>query len=333
MEFLSYTDGPAVFDVYTSCQGEHGIADNVSAREGRLAVESRMNPVFVHDPRRGKTLHEWFSLDGNPDPDKTWAKTTLEYREANGEVKLLEIELTPADFALGEIRFRKQFKKLPAEVTENLVPVAEYVDLPADARQGKTPFVFSVDAKGRLARFGVSGAIVALVEERRANWQTLQYLAGFDVQRLDADYRAAIDALQAEVKQSAEQRDGSLDAIARAMSELAASSKAPVAGFVKSIPIVTAGAVAPAAAETATAVADAANDALVTIEDSTRCTNCRTCYQDIPELFEKSRIVVNGEAREAARLIPGVLERVSATPELKARIKRVSANCDAEIIK
>ena len=32
-------------------------------------------------------------------------------------------------------------------------------------------------------------------------------------------------------------------------------------------------------------------------------------------------------------LIPGALERVTATPELKSRIKRVSANCDAEIIR
>jgi pyruvate-ferredoxin/flavodoxin oxidoreductase len=71
----------------------------------------------------------------------------------------------------------------------------------------------------------------------------------------------------------------------------------------------------------------------VTIEDPTRCTNCKTCYQDIPELFEKTRLVVNGESREAARLIPGILERVAVTPELLARVKRVSANCDAEIIR
>ena len=31
--------------------------------------------------------------------------------------------------------------------------------------------------------------------------------------------------------------------------------------------------------------------------------------------------------------VPGVLERIEVTPELKARIKRVSANCDAEIIR
>ena len=33
------------------------------------------------------------------------------------------------------------------------------------------------------------------------------------------------------------------------------------------------------------------------------------------------------------RLIPGALERVTVTPELKSRIKRVSSNCDAEIIR
>ena len=122
----------------------------------------------------------------------------------------------------------------------------------------------------------------------------------------------------------------SLDAIARAMSELAASTKAPV-GIGKTIPIVpmAAGAAAPAAACVTAAVAEA----LVMLEDSSKCTNCKTCYQDLPELFEKTRIVVDGESRDVARLIPGALEKVSVTPELKARIKRVSANCDAEIIR
>ena len=87
-----------------------------------------------------------------------------------------------------------------------------------------------------------------------------------------------------------------------------------------------------AAAAPATAQAAVA-DAIVTLEDSTKCTNCKTCYQDLPELFEKTRMVIDGESREVARLIPGALERVTVTPELKSRIKRVSSNCDAEIIR
>jgi pyruvate-ferredoxin/flavodoxin oxidoreductase len=93
---------------------------------------------------------------------------------------------------------------------------------------------------------------------------------------------------------------------------------------------------APASATApAGASATAVSEALVTYDlaDQIKCTNCKTCYQDLSELFEKTRIVVNGESREVAQLIPGALERVTVTPELKARIRRVSANCDAEIIR
>jgi pyruvate-ferredoxin/flavodoxin oxidoreductase len=113
------------------------------------------------------------------------------------------------------------------------------------------------------------------------------------------------------------------------MSELAASSKAPVSGFVPMAGFALA-APAPDAAAPATS-----SDGLVTFsqEDQANCTNCKTCYQDLSELFEKTRIVVNGEAKEVAQLIPGALGRVTVTPELKNRIKKVAANCDAEIIR
>ena len=63
------------------------------------------------------------------------------------------------------------------------------------------------------------------------------------------------------------------------------------------------------------------------------CTDCKTCYQELPELFEPVRVVVDGEARTVARLIPGALESLEVTPEVEARIKKVIDNCDAEIIK
>ena len=336
MEFLTYSDSPAVLDVYTPCQGEHGIADNISARQSRLAVESRMNPVFVHDPRRGKTLHDWFSLEGNPDPEQTWSTTSLEYLDDDGKLQLMTVALTPATFALGEIRFKKQFKKLAGDTAAaaNLVPIEEYIDLSEAQRQGKTPFVYSTDAKKKLIKVGVSASVVALVEERRKYWSLLQYLDGQHVSKMSAEYKAGIAALQAQVQEQVKQRDFSLDGFARAMSELAASSKAQGNGTV--IPIMSVGgAQAAPACATATATATATSEALVTYDeaDQVKCTNCKTCYQDLSELFEKTRIVVNGEAREVGRLIPGALERVTVTPELKSRIKRVSANCDAEIIR
>ncbi|MGA7675379.1 MAG: ferredoxin, partial [Rhizomicrobium sp.] len=74
--------------------------------------------------------------------------------------------------------------------------------------------------------------------------------------------------------------------------------------------------------------------AVVTVaeEDLAKCNNCKTCYQDLPELFEKTKIVVDGVTKEVGHLIPGALDRVKVTPELRAKVARVAANCDAEII-
>ena len=112
------------------------------------------------------------------------------------------------------------------------------------------------------------------------------------------------------------------------MADLATASKAPAGGGV--IPIMP---VSNTPAPAATTPLPSGGEPLLTFEGSQKCTNCKTCYQELPELFEKTRIVVNGESREVAQLIPGALERVVATPELKSRIRRVSANCDAEIIR
>ncbi len=122
MDFLTYNESPAVFDTYTTCQSEHGIADDAGSRRATLAVESRMSPVFVHDPRKGDTLAERFSLEGNPEIGKDWITTTLEYVDDNGSAQLLEIPFTPADFAINEGRFKKHFRRLNG--TGEPVPVA-----------------------------------------------------------------------------------------------------------------------------------------------------------------------------------------------------------------
>jgi pyruvate-ferredoxin/flavodoxin oxidoreductase len=331
LEFLTYTEGAALFDVYTPCQGEHGIADNASARQARLAVASRMNPVFVHDPRRGDNIHDWFSLEGNPDREKTWASSKLEYLDADGKPQLLTVALTPASFALSEGRFKKQFRALPASATD-IIPIEEYIELDETQRQGKTPFVHSTDGMKRLIRLAASPAIVALVEERRKFWSLLQYLDGQHVSKMSAEYRAGVAALQAQVKALQEEREDVLDGLARSMAELAVSSKAPANGGY--IPIVAASS-APATPPTnAQASASGLAGAFEYDDaDQVKCTNCRTCYQDLPELFEKTLLAVDGGTREVAHLIPGALSRVALTPELQSRIRRVAANCDAEIIR
>ncbi len=72
--------GPAVIIVYTPCQPEHGIGDDASAAQARLAVDSRAFPLFTYDPRRGPTLAERLSLQGNPALREDW------YREPDGSL-------------------------------------------------------------------------------------------------------------------------------------------------------------------------------------------------------------------------------------------------------
>ncbi|MGB8020691.1 MAG: ferredoxin, partial [Candidatus Nanopelagicales bacterium] len=67
--------------------------------------------------------------------------------------------------------------------------------------------------------------------------------------------------------------------------------------------------------------------------DESLCTDCGTCYQELPQFFEKATVVIDGAARQVARMIPGAIERVEVTPELARRIDRVRATCDAEIIR
>jgi pyruvate-ferredoxin/flavodoxin oxidoreductase len=327
VEFLEYNDSPALLDAYTPCQSEQGIADPFANRHGRLAVESRMSPVFVHDPRKGADLHSRFSLDGNPNIDKDWSTTTIEY-EDNGQTKLLETPITPADFALTEGRFKKHFHLLKNDAAG--VPIHEYIDLPLAERRGKVPFVWSIDDDRKLIKIELDETTVSLVEDRRRNWRTLQYLAGVDVTRLDADHHAEVEALRRRYTEAVAERDTSIDSIAKAMSQLAASSKAPPSsGFAA-----TFGAAAPAASAAAAPVAAKSNGAALSYAeaDVVKCTNCKTCYQDLPELFEKSKIVVDGQAKEVGHLIAGALAKVKITPELQARIERVAANCDSEII-
>jgi pyruvate-ferredoxin/flavodoxin oxidoreductase len=329
MEFLNHNDSPAVLDIYTPCQGEQGIADAQASRHGRLAVESRMNPVFVYDPRRSGDLHGRFSLDGNPDEDKDWTTSALEYVE-DGVTKLMEQPLTPAEFALSEGRFKKQFRPLAAGAAG--VPMHEYIELPEAERAGKTPFVWSTRDDKTLTKVEASQTIVHLVRERRKNWRTLQVLAGLDVARLDADHHNQVEALQRQYRDALEARESSIDSIAQAMSELAASSDAPPPGVAAGLTtrLFAAAPAAPAAAP----AAKGAGSAPVTLaeEDVPKCNNCKTCYQELGELFEKTRIVVDGAAKEVGHLIPGALDRVKVTPELRSRIARVAANCDAEII-
>lgn len=64
--------GPAVINVFTTCQPEHGVGDNMAEHQAKLAADSRTFPVFIYDPRKGSRFRERLSLVGNPNVKEDW---------------------------------------------------------------------------------------------------------------------------------------------------------------------------------------------------------------------------------------------------------------------
>lgn len=69
--------GPAVVICYGSCMADHGIPQDQAVTRSRLAVDSRMFPLFTYDPRRGDSIRDRFNLQGNPAMDEDWYRDPL----------------------------------------------------------------------------------------------------------------------------------------------------------------------------------------------------------------------------------------------------------------
>jgi pyruvate-ferredoxin/flavodoxin oxidoreductase len=201
------TRRPAVFSVYTPCPVEHGLPDEWAPHSARLALESRAFPYLTFDPDAGSTFADCLSLEGNPALDETWPTYRLDYEE-DGVARSLELPLTIADWAATEARFKKHFREVPADRwNEDMVPFHEFVDLAADDREGKTPYIYAVGEGKRLRRMSASLEIVQLAEDRLLFWNQLRELAGLLLPEsvkdafsgtLEAEYDARVTALTAE---------------------------------------------------------------------------------------------------------------------------------------
>jgi pyruvate-ferredoxin/flavodoxin oxidoreductase len=285
---------PALFNLYTSCQPEHGIGDDMSHHQARLAVESRAYPLFKYDPDLGKTAAECFDLDGNPAIGRDWPVTKIDYVE-RGRQKEMELPTTFVDFAVTETRFRKHFRKVPRDAWhEDMVLVSDYLELDEDDREGKVPYVWALDAKRELSRLLVAEPMIKSAEERRDFWVMLKDLAGAEEVEVTSD-----EQLESRIRQEVVQKittglmglvsgDQSLDlsAVLATSEAIAASPDAPA-------PEATAEAAAPAAAAPA-------GEYMAPWIETEECTACDECIIINPQIFayndDKKAVIVSAEA-------------------------------------
>jgi pyruvate-ferredoxin/flavodoxin oxidoreductase len=281
----SYIDGlnsrrPALFNIYAVCPPEHGIGDDKSVDQSKLAVEGRAYPLFRFDPDAGTTFSECVSLEGNPALDQDWPVYTLNYTDENGAAQKMELPMTFADFAATEGRFGKQFRKAPPETwNDDMVPMADFIRLGKEEREGKFPFIWATDQKNRLMRLLATEDLVRATEERLNFWKQLKGIAGLDRAAVDTEMLA--DQVRAEL-------------LAKITASLGVSG-----------PAAAADAVSPAPAFPATA-ANAEGYEPVWVE-SPECTACDECTSIAPKVFvyneQKQAIVVNPKGAKFADIV------------------------------
>ena len=268
---------PAMFNIYTPCMPEHGIGDESAQTQSRLALESRAYPAFRFNPDAGVTFEECLDIDDNPAMDEDWPAYKLRYQDEDGREAEMELPMTFADFAVTEGRFLKHFRKAPRDTwNENMVPLHEFLEMDADEREDRYPFIWAVDRKNHLMRVMISEELVRSCQDRLDYWRLLRSLTG-TVQAVDEG--AIANRVRAEMAQK----------LTANLLGLASSGDAAAL-------LDTAG--APAAGDTAAAASPApSGDYEPVWIDTPECEACDECTKINPKIFvyndEKKAVIAD----------------------------------------
>ena len=201
LDALDYR-GTAFLQSFTTCQPEHGVADQMATIQANRARDSRSMPQFVWNPSKGETYQETLDLAGNPNRSRDWARITSKATQR-------EYNYSVAHWAATEARFRKHFR--PAKDLEGLIHLDDMLVLVTQddvtqryvldpAHRAYVPdfgvYIETEDLKGNVSPVKLSRQMVLFCIERRKAWRFLQSRAGIE----NPDYAAqkatlaAIDA-------------------------------------------------------------------------------------------------------------------------------------------
>jgi pyruvate-ferredoxin/flavodoxin oxidoreductase len=177
--------GTMFLQAFTTCQPEHGVADDMALHQAQRVRDSRGVPEFVFNPRLGETYQEALDVKGNPSIDLDWYETKS---KATGDT----YRYTVAHWCTTEARFRNHLKKIKPEQAETMIPldnmlvritqqdvVYRYYLLP-EHRSFIPDFGVYIqqDQDGKSVYYALSRQLVMFCVERRKAWRMLQSKAG-----------------------------------------------------------------------------------------------------------------------------------------------------------
>jgi pyruvate-ferredoxin/flavodoxin oxidoreductase len=177
--------GTMFLQCFTTCQPEHGVADDMALFQAQRVRDSRGAPEFVFNPRMGETYQEALDIKGNPSIDLDWYET-------KSKVTSEPYRYTVAHWCVTEARFRNHLKKIKPDQLEGKIPldnmlvritqqdvVYRYYLLP-EHRSFIPDFgvYISFDQDGKTIYYALSRQLVMFCVERRKAWRMLQSKAG-----------------------------------------------------------------------------------------------------------------------------------------------------------
>jgi pyruvate-ferredoxin/flavodoxin oxidoreductase len=177
--------GTMFLQAFTTCQPEHGVADDMALHQAQRVRDSRGAPEFVFDPRKGESYQEALDITGNPAKDLDWYETK---DKATGETS----RYTVAHWCTTEARFRNHLKKVKPEQAEKLITLdnmlvritQQDVVYRRYLIQGHRSFIpdfgvyLTVENEGKKTYYALSRQLVMFCVERRKAWRMLQSKAG-----------------------------------------------------------------------------------------------------------------------------------------------------------
>jgi pyruvate-ferredoxin/flavodoxin oxidoreductase len=177
--------GTMFLQAFTTCQPEHGVADDMALVQAQRVRDSRGAPEFVFNPRMGETYQEALDIKGNPSIDLDWYETKS---KVTGETS----RYTVAHWCTTEARFRNHLKKIKPEqaakmitldnmlvrITQQDVVYRRYVDSKHRAFIPDFGVYITLDEGGKTEYRALSRQLVMFCVERRKAWRMLQSKAG-----------------------------------------------------------------------------------------------------------------------------------------------------------
>ena len=180
--------GTAFLQCFTTCQPEHGVADDLALTQAQRVRDSRGAPEFVFNPRLGETYQEALDLKGNPTIDMDWYDT--KFRGTNAPYRY-----TVAHWCATEARFRNHLKKVKQDDAARLIPLENMLAritqqdvvyrryLRSDHRSYVPDFGVYITIQGSngdVEYRSLSRQLVLFCVERRKAWRMLQSKAGIE---------------------------------------------------------------------------------------------------------------------------------------------------------